>query len=244
MTRRKSSKGGAGSRRKESGTRNLKVRVKTARGRKLSSTRWLERQLNDPYVADAKRLGYRSRAAFKLLEIDDKHGFLVPGARVVDLGSAPGSWSQIAAKRVRSDVGEGTVIALDIAEVDPIPGVEFILADFLAPEAPDLIRAKLGGKPADVVLSDMAASASGHKQTDHLKIMALCEAALEFAREVLKPGGVFLAKVLRGGTEHTLLDSMKRDFETIRHIKPKASRQDSAELYVLATGYRPDEQPE
>ena len=136
------------------------------------------------------------------------------------------------------------MIALDIAEVDPIPGVEFILADFLAPEAPDLIRAKLGGKPADVVLSDMAASASGHRQTDHLKIMALCEAALEFAREVLRPGGVFLAKVLRGGTEHTLLDSMKRDFETIRHIKPKASRQDSAELYVLATGYRPGEQPE
>ena len=244
MSRRKTSKGGAGSRRRESGARNLKVRVKTARGRKLSSTRWLERQLNDPYVADAKRLGYRSRAAFKLLEIDDKHGFLVPGARVIDLGAAPGSWSQIAAKRVRSDFGEGTVIALDIAEVDPIPGVEFILADFLAPEAPDLIRAKLGGKPADVVLSDMAASASGHKQTDHLKIMALCEAALEFAREVLRPGGVFLAKVLRGGTEHTLLDSMKRDFETIRHIKPKASRQDSAELYVLATGYRPDKQTE
>ena len=240
MTKRKTSKGGSGSRRKEGGARNLKVRVKTARGRKLSSTRWLERQLNDPYVAEARRLGYKSRAAFKLVEIDDKYGFLVPSARVLDLGAAPGGWSQIAARRVRSDMGEGKVIALDLTEVDPIPGVEFILADFLAPEAPDLIREQLGGEPADVVLSDMAAPASGHRQTDHLKIMALCEAALEFAREVLKPGGAFLAKVLRGGTEHTLLDSMKRDFDTIRHVKPKASRQDSAELYVLATGYRPE----
>ena len=240
MTARKTSRGGTGSRRKDGASRNLKVRVKTARGRKLSSTRWLERQLNDPYVAEAKRLGYRSRAAFKLIEIDDKHGFLKPGARVLDLGAAPGGWSQIAARRVRAGEGEGRVVALDIAAVDPIPDVDLIIADFLDPKAPDLIRAALGGEAVDVVLSDMAAPASGHRQTDHLKIMALCEAALEFAREVLKPGGVFLAKVLRGGTEHTLLDSMKRDFETIRHVKPKASRQDSAELYVLATGYRPE----
>lgn len=236
MARRKSSKGsGTGD---HGANRNLKVRVKTARGRKLSSTRWLERQLNDPYVVEAKRRGLRSRAAFKLIEIDDKFGFLHRGAKVIDLGAAPGGWSQIAAERTGADVGEGMVIAVDISEFDPIPGVQVMLADFLDDETPDRIREVLGDAGADVVMSDMAAPASGHKRTDHLKIMALCEAALYFACEVLKPGGAFVAKVLQGGTEHELLDAMKRDFETVRHVKPKASRQDSAELYVLATGFR------
>ena len=236
MARRKSSGGKASGR--DGGARNLKVRVKTARGRKLSSTRWLERQLNDPYVAEAKARGLRSRAAFKLIEIDDKHRFLEPGATVVDLGAAPGGWSQVAAERTRSDVGEGRVVGIDITEVEPIPGVTLLHGDFLADDAPERLLEVLDGARADVLLSDMAAPASGHKRTDHLKIMALCEAALDFAQEILKPGGAFLAKVLQGGTEHTLLDALKRDFATVRHVKPKASRQDSSELYVLATGYR------
>jgi 23S rRNA (uridine2552-2'-O)-methyltransferase len=215
------------------GGRDLKVRVK-ARGRTLSSQRWLERQLNDPYVARAKREGFRSRAAFKLVEIDDKHHILKPGARVVDLGAAPGGWSQVAARRV----GErGRVVGIDILEMDAIPGVEFARIDFLDPQAPDRLKAMLGG-PADVVLSDMAANAIGHRQTDHLKIMALVEAAAEFAGEVLKPGGAFLSKVIQGGTEGALLASLKRDFASVKHVKPAASRTDSAELYVLATGFR------
>lgn len=218
--------------------RDLKVRVKTARGRKISSTRWLERQLNDPYVAEAKRLGLRSRAAFKLIEIDDKHGFLTPGARVVDLGAAPGGWSQVAAERTGSDMGNGLVVAVDVTEIEAIAGVQFIQADFLDDETPGKILALLGDAPADIVMSDMAAPASGHKRTDHLKIMALCEMALDFAGDILRPGGTFLAKVLQGGAESTLLDIMKREFETVRHVKPKASRQDSSELYVLATGFR------
>lgn len=238
MARRKSSKGaGTGD---HGATRNLKVRVKTARGRKLSSTRWLERQLNDPYVVEAKRRGLRSRAAFKLIEIDDKYGFLKKGEKVIDLGAAPGGWSQIAVERTGSDMGDGVVIAVDISEVESIPGVQIMHADFLDDDTPDRIRDALGGAGADVVMSDMAAPASGHKRTDHLKIMALCEAALYFACEVLTPGGVFVAKVLQGGTENELLDAMKRNFETVRHVKPKASRQDSAELYVLATGFRGD----
>ena len=214
----------------------MKTRVKTARKRSLSSTLWLERQLNDPYVARAKREGFRSRAAFKLMEIDDKARVLKKGARVIDLGAAPGGWSQIAAKRVGAPQ-QGRVVAIDVLAMDSLPGVEFMQLDFLAADAPDKLKAMLGG-PADVVLSDMAANATGHAKTDHLKIMALVEAAADFAREVLSPGGTFLAKVLQGGTEGALLAGLKRDFSSVRHEKPAASRADSAELYLLATGFR------
>ena len=215
------------------GERELKVRVKSKR-KSLSSKLWLERQLNDPYVARAKREGFRSRAAFKLTEIDDKHHVLKSGARVVDLGAAPGGWCQVARKRI----GEhGRIVAIDVLPMDPIGGVEFARIDFLDADAPEKLRAMLGG-PADVVLSDMAANATGHRQTDHLKIVALVEAAAEFAREVLSPGGTFLAKVIQGGTEAALLASLKRDFATVKHVKPAASRADSAELYVLASGFR------
>ena len=213
------------------------VRVKTARGRKIGSTLWLERQLNDPYVQEAKRQGYRSRAAFKLREIDDELRFLKLGARVVDLGCAPGGWTQVAVERVKPESGGGQVIGIDITAIDPIAGAEILHHDFMADDAPDLLRARLGG-PTDVVLSDMAAAASGHPQTDHARIMALAEAAHEFAREVLRPGGVYVAKVLRGGTERGLLEQLKRDFEKVKHIKPPASRADSAEMYVVATGFR------
>ena len=221
---------------KGSGARGLKVRVKGGRGRKLSSKLWLDRQLNDPYVARAKREGMRSRAAFKLSEIDDKARFLKRGARVIDLGAAPGGWSQVAAKRVGAPQ-QGRVVAIDLLVMDPLPGVEFARVDFLDPGAPDKLKAMLGG-PADVVLSDMAANATGHRKTDHIKIVALVEAAAEFAREVLAPGGTFLAKVLQGGTEAALLAPLKRDFTTVKHVKPAASRSDSAELYLLATGFR------
>ena len=217
------------------GGRDLKVRVRSG-GRTQASRRWLERQLNDPYVARARREGLRSRAAFKLMEIDDKAKLLKPGAKVVDLGAAPGGWSQVAAKRVRAGNG-GRVVAIDLLAMDPLPGVDFLQLDFLDPDAPERLKALLGG-PADVVLTDMAANATGHRATDHLKIMGLAEAAAEFAREVLKPGGAFLAKVLQGGTEVELLASLKRDFASVKHVKPAASRSDSAELYVLATGYR------
>jgi len=221
---------------KGSGARELKVRVKTGKGRKLSSKLWLDRQLNDPYVARAKREGMRSRAAYKLSEIDDKARFLKKGARVIDLGAAPGGWSQIAAKRVGAPQ-QGRVVAIDLLAMDPVPGVEFMRLDFLDPSAPDQLKTLLGGR-ADVVLSDMAANATGHRKTDHIKIVALVEAAAEFAREVLSPGGTFLAKVLQGGTEADLLGPLKRDFTTVKHIKPPASRSDSAELYLLATGFR------
>lgn len=219
------------------GQRSLKQRVKTARKRSLSSTRWLERQLNDPYVARAKRDGYRSRAAYKLLELDERFKLLKAGQRVVDLGAAPGGWSQIAARKVGSQEGRGCVVGIDLLEIEPIPGVDFIQLDFLAEEAPERLIAMLGG-PADIVMSDMAANATGHKKTDHLKIMGLAEAAAEFARAVLAPGGAYVAKVLQGGTEGTLLADLKRDFAVVRHVKPAASRADSAELYVLATGFR------
>lgn len=214
--------------------RALKVRVKKARSKTTSSQRWLARQLNDPYVARARREGYRSRAAYKLIEIDDAHRVLRPGARVLDLGAAPGGWSQVAAQRIGP---RGRVVGIDLLPMEEVPGVGFEVLDFLDPEAPERLRAMLGG-PADVVLSDMAANATGHKKTDQLKIVALAEAAVEFAREVLSPGGTFLAKVLRGGTEGALLADLKRDFAKVRHLKPAASREDSAELYVLATGYR------
>jgi 23S rRNA (uridine2552-2'-O)-methyltransferase len=215
------------------GERELKVKVKDKR-KSQSSRSWLERQLNDPYVIRAKREGFRSRAAFKLTEIDDKHHLLKPGAKVADLGAAPGGWSQVAVKRVGA---RGRVVGIDILAMDEIPGVEFAQIDFLDPAAPDKLKAMLGG-PADVVLSDMAANATGHRPTDHLKIMALVEAAAEFASEVLKDGGSFLAKVIQGGTESALLAALKRDFTTVKHVKPSASRADSAELYVLATGFR------
>jgi 23S rRNA (uridine2552-2'-O)-methyltransferase len=222
---------------KGGGERSLKVRVKRARGRSLSSKLWLERQLNDPYVARARREGLRSRAAYKLAEIDDKHRFLKPGARVLDLGSAPGGWSQVAARRVGAADGRGRVVAIDALEMEPIAGVTFARLDFLEPGAPERIEALFGG-PADVVLSDMAANATGHKRTDHLKIMALVEAAAEFARDVLAPGGVLVAKVLQGGTEAALLATLRRDYSSVRHVKPAASRADSAELYLVATGFR------
>ncbi len=219
------------------GPHGLKVRVKTAGKRSVASTRWLERQLNDPYVARAKREGYRSRAAYKLIEIDDKYKLFKPGQRVVDLGAAPGGWSQVAARKVGVEAGRGRVVGIDLLDIEPIPGVVFEQLDFLSPEAPERLVAMLGG-PADVVMSDMAANATGHKKTDHLKIMGLAETAIDFARQVLAPGGIFLAKVLQGGTESSLLADLKRDFATVRHVKPAASRADSAELYVLATGFR------
>ena len=217
--------------------RPRKVQVRAGRGRTLSSKLWLERQLNDPYVARARREGFRSRAAYKLIEIDDKQGLLRLGASVVDLGAAPGGWSQVAAKRVGSAEGRGRVVAIDLLEMQPVAGVEFLRLDFLDPVAPDAIKERLGGA-ADLVLSDMAANATGHRATDHLKIMALAETAAMFAREVLKPGGAFLCKVLQGGTETTLLARLKQDFASVKHVKPAASRADSAELYLLARSFR------
>lgn len=213
---------------------DLKQRVKTGRGRTLSQKRWLERQLNDPYVARAKREGFRSRAAFKLIEIDERFHLLKPGQRVVDLGAAPGGWSQVAAKTVGAN---GRIVGIDLLEIEPLPGIDFITLDFLDESAPGQLKALLGG-PADLVLSDMAANATGHRKTDHLRIIGLAEAAAEFAREVLAPGGAYLAKVLQGGTEGALLADLKRDFSLVRHVKPAASRADSSELYVLATGFR------
>ncbi len=228
----------SGARRGQGGSRSLGIRLRTARGRKVSSTRWLERQLNDPYVQAARREGYRSRAAYKLKEIDDRFRLLKPGSVVVDLGAAPGGWSQIAAERVCIGDEPGFVAGLDLLEMDALPGVNLLQADFMDEEALRLLDDLLDGRRVDVVLSDMAAPATGHKQTDHLRIMALCEVALDFACEVLAPGGAFLAKVLQGGTERALLDRLKHSFETVRHVKPEASRADSAELYVLAQGFR------
>ena len=222
---------------KTSGSRELKVRVKTGKGRKLSSKLWLERQLNDPYVMQAKRDGYRSRAAYKLREMDDKYHFLKQGQAVVDLGAAPGGWSQIAAKRVGAEAGKGKVIAIDLLEMGEIPGVTFAQLDFLADDAPEKLRAMLGGG-ADIVMSDMAANTTGHRKTDQLRIVGLVESAAAFAAEVLNPGGVFLAKVFQSGADATLQNELKRNFATVRHVKPAASRQDSSERYVLAMGFR------
>ena len=225
---------------KGSGQRQLKVRLKTAKQRTPSSQRWLERQLNDPYVAAARREGYRSRSAFKLIEIDDKHRLLKPGKRVVDLGAAPGGWAQVAAERVRSAEGKGQVVAIDLLEMEPIAGVEFLRLDFMDATAPGRLQAMLREARADVVLSDMAAQGTGHTRTDHLRIMGLAEAAAEFACEVLVPGGAFLCKVLQGGTERELLQRLKQAFAAVRHLKPPASRAESAELYVIATGFKRD----
>jgi 23S rRNA (uridine2552-2'-O)-methyltransferase len=218
----------------------MHVRLKTARKHSASSQRWLERQLNDPYVAASKREGMRSRAAYKLKEIDDKHRLLKPGAVVVDLGAAPGGWSQIAAERVQSVAGKGQVVAIDYLPMEPLPGVEAIGLDFTAEDAEARLKAMLRDGRADVVLSDMAAPTTGHTRTDHLRIMGLAESAAYFACDVLRPGGAFIAKVLQGGTERELLDLLKKRFAKVQHVKPPASRADSAELYVLATGFRPE----
>lgn len=224
------------------GQRDLKIKVKSARGRKISSTLWLQRQLNDPYVKRARAEGYRGRAAFKIMEVDDKYRFLVPGARVVDLGCAPGGWLQIAVPRVNA-LGEkqgkkvGRLLGIDLQEVEPIPGCEIHQLDFMEDDADLKVKAWLDGK-ADVVMSDMAAAASGHKQTDHLRIMALCEAAAWLAFDVLEEGGTFVAKVLAGGAEHDLQKLLKQKFTKVAHMKPPASRQDSSEKFVVATGFR------
>jgi 23S rRNA (uridine2552-2'-O)-methyltransferase len=220
------------------GNRRLAVRLRTARGRKLASTRWLTRQLNDPYVEEAKRRSYRSRAAFKLAEIDDKHHLLRTGMSVVDLGAAPGGWSQISAQRVQLMAGKGRVIAVDVVEMEPISGVTALKLDLTDSESAGRIRDALNGKKADLVLSDMHAPATGHKQTDHLRIMGLVEAALDLAEEILAPGGAFLCKVLQGGADKELVARLNRSFAKVRHVKPKASRAESAEMYVLATGFR------
>ena len=217
--------------------RQRAVRVKTAKQRSPSSTAWLARQLNDPYVAEAKRLGYRSRAAFKLIELDDRFHVLKRGARVVDLGAAPGGWTQVAAARIGAVDGKGRIVALDILAMEPVPCAAVLQHDFLAPDAPAQITAALGG-PADLVLSDMAQPATGHAATDHLRIVALAEAAYDFAQDVLAPGGAFIAKVFQGGAEGALLAALKRDFASVRHAKPPASRAESAEVYVVAQGFK------
>jgi 23S rRNA (uridine2552-2'-O)-methyltransferase len=219
------------------GERSLTQRVKTARGRKTSSTRWIERQLNDPYVHKARSAGYRSRAAFKLIEIDDLFGILKRGRTVVDLGAAPGGWSQVAAERVRAR-DEAPVVAIDLLPMDPLPGVRILQRDFGDEGAPAAIVAALGGRQPDVVLSDLAPETTGHRATDHLRIVSLVELAFEFARETLAPGGAFLAKVFQGGTEGELLAALRRDFQSVRHVKPPASRPESPETYVLAIGFR------
>lgn len=224
------------------GARELRTKVKTAKGRKLSSKLWLERQLNDPYVVRAQREGFRGRAAFKIMEIDDKFRFLVPGARVVDLGCAPGGWLQVAVPRVNA-LGEkkgkrvGAILGVDLQEVEPLPGATLMQLDFMEDDADQKVKEALGG-PADVVMSDMAASSSGHKQTDHLRIMALCEAAAWLAFDVLTPGGTFVAKVLAGGAEADLQNELKRQFTKVAYMKPPASRADSSEKFVVATGFR------
>jgi 23S rRNA (uridine2552-2'-O)-methyltransferase len=214
---------------------SARVKVKTAKGRKQSSTRWLERQLNDPYVAEAKVKGYRSRAAFKLIELDDKFHFLKAGARVLDLGAAPGGWTQVALKRVG---GKGHVVGADILDIAPIAGATLLVLDMLAPDAPATIRDALGG-PADVVMSDMAAATTGHRTTDHIRTTALFESALDMAEDVLKPGGAFVGKVFQGGAATSLLTRLKQSFHDVKHVKPPASRSDSVELYLVALGFRP-----
>jgi 23S rRNA (uridine2552-2'-O)-methyltransferase len=226
-------------------TGRLHVTVKTGGKRKLSSKLWLERQLNDPYVAQARREGLRSRAAYKLIEIDDKYHFLKPGITVVDLGAAPGGWSQIAAKRIGAADGKGKVVAIDLLEMPEIPGVSFAQLDFLREDGPDRLLRMMGGR-ADVVLSDMAANTTGHRKTDQLRILGLVEGAAAFASDVLNRGGTFVAKVFQSGADAVLLAQLKRDFASVRHVKPASSRQDSSERYVLAMGFRgqPKDRPE
>jgi len=222
-------------------SRDLTVRVKTARGRKSSSTRWLQRQLNDPYVVEAKKAGYRSRAAWKLTQLDDRFRFLLPGRQVVDLGAAPGGWTQVAVERVRpagaSGALIGRVIAADLIEIEPVEGAEHLTLDMTDPEAADRLRG-LAGRAVDVVLSDMAAPTIGHRSTDHLRTIVLCEAAAEFAFDVLSPGGVFVTKVFQGGADGDLLKNLKRRFTQLKHVKPAASRDTSPETYLVATGFK------
>ncbi len=220
------------------GGRQLSVRLKTARGRKTSSQRWLQRQLNDPYVAKSKELGYRSRAAFKLIEMNEKVKFLNPGSRVVDLGAAPGGWTQVAIEIIKPQLTNGYVLGLDLQEMEPLAGATLLHLDFLQEDAEEIVIKELGGKQADVVLSDMAAFSTGHAPTDHLKIMALAETAFCFAEKVLAPGGTFLAKVLQGGTENTLLNRLKQSFKIVKHLKPPSSRKDSSEMYVIALEFK------
>ena len=219
-----------------SGRRGLAVHVKTAKYRRPSSTKWLERQLNDPYVAEAKRLGYRSRAAFKLIQLDEKYKFLGKGKTIVDLGCAPGGWTQVAVARNR---GKGQVVGIDILETEAIPGATLLCQDFTMPDAPDKLKALLRG-PADIVMSDMAANTIGHQQTDHLRTIALVEMAYAFAKEVLSPGGIFIAKVFKGGAEAGLLNDIKKRFKKVSHAKPDASRQGSPEEYLVAVGFKKD----
>jgi len=218
-------------------TGRMRVTVKSGGRLKLSSKLWLERQLNDPYVAQAKRDGLRSRAAYKLIEMDDKHHFLRRGTTVVDLGAAPGGWSQVAAKRVGAAEGKGRVIAIDLLAMPEVPGVTFAQLDFLAMDAPEKLLAMLGGR-ADVVMSDMAANTTGHRKTDQLRILGLVEGAAAFATEVLQPGGTFVAKVFQSGADAELMSQLKRDFASVKHVKPASSRKDSSERYVLAIGFR------
>ena len=219
-------------------SRGLTQKVKTARGRKLSSTKWLQRQLNDPYVQEAQRLGYRGRAAFKLAQIDDKFALLKPGQRVIDLGAAPGGWAQIAASRVKAvGNGPGIVVGLDLKEIEPVPGVVFLEGDFMTEAGAALVSAALGS-PADIVLSDMAPSSTGHAATDHLRIIALAEAAVEFAAETLTPGGSVVIKVFQGADEPALYEILRRNFRSVRRIKPAACRTDSAELYLVGIDFR------
>lgn len=235
----KPSKGSAPS---SSGARALKTRIKKKSGLKSSSRRWLERHLNDPYVHRSKAEGYRSRAAFKLIEIDDRYKLLKPGQRVVDLGAAPGGWLQVAAARVKSPPDAPTVVGIDYIGVDPVPGTTILMKDFLDDDAPGQLIEALGGAP-DIVLSDMAAPTTGHRRTDHIRTMHLCEVAADFAVSVLKPGGHFLAKTFQGGTESGLLDLLKRNFRTVHHVKPPASRDESVELYILARDFKGREEP-
>ena len=218
--------------------KDLKIRVKTAKGRKVSSTKWLERQLNDPYVARARAEGYRSRAAFKIREMDEKYKLFRQGMRVVDLGSAPGGWAQVAAKATGSTDANPLIVGIDYLEMDPIPGVILLQKDFTEDDAPAMLIAAMGGKKADIVMSDMAWPTTGHRPTDHLRIVQLIEVAAAFALDVLSPGGVFVAKVFQGGTEHELLHMLMRHFKTTFHAKPKSSRQDSAEAYLIAKGFK------
>ena len=228
----KPGKGGGGS-----GARALTTRIKKKSGLKESSRRWLQRHLNDPYVHRARAEGYRSRAAFKLIEIDDKHRLLAPGQKVIDLGAAPGGWLQVAAARVKSREDAPSVVGIDYLEMDAVPGATILLMDFLDDDAPARLIEALGENP-DIVLSDMAAPTTGHRRTDHIRTMHLAEVAADFAISVLKPGGHFLAKTFQGGTEGGLLDMLKRSFRTVHHIKPPASRDESVELYILAKGFK------
>lgn len=232
------SKGSSGGSKGRGGRRQTFTRVKTARGRKKSSTQWLQRQLNDPYVMQAREEGYRSRAAYKLLEINEKFSLIKQGDVVVDLGAAPGGWLQVAVNLTKSSSNQPTIVGIDLQEIEPIAGTSLIQADFLSEEAEGQLEQALEGRSVDVVLSDMAAASTGHTATDHIRIIALCEAAYAFAEENLQQGGHFAAKILKGGTEHELLTILKRSFKSVKHFKPPSSRKDSSESYVVAMHFK------